>query len=98
MKRYRLIIPGIATFIFFPLLFIREKRRKGIYVFLLLILVSLNSCFLNFYRTNTKPSIDEATMANLRSENKYFIIHFNGSTKGLEQVSVNGDTLTGKLV
>ncbi len=34
----------------------------------------------------------------LSSESKYFIIHFPNSTNGLEQVSVNGDSLYGKIV
>lgn len=61
-------------------------------------LIGLCSCYRNFYRTNTTPSIDAATMSRLKSEDKYFIVHFLNSTMGLEQAHVDGDTLRGKLV
>ncbi len=98
MKSVHSKLSAIAPFFFFPVLLIFRKRKKLVYVFIFLIVISLSSCYLNFYRTNTKPSIDKAAMDKLRSENKYFIIHFPNSTKGLEQVSLNGDTISGKIV
>ena len=89
---------GIASFIFFPLLIIFFKRKKINYVFVCLAFIALTGCYLNFYRTNTKPSIDAATASRLSSEIKDFIIHFANSTNGLEQVKVDGDMLDGKIV
>ncbi len=88
----------ILPFIFFPLLIIFRMRKKITYIFICLALITLTGCYLSFYRTNTKPSIDAATASRLSSESKYFIIHFPNSTNGLEQVSVNGDSLYGKIV
>src|SRR6266542_564810 len=88
----------ILPFIFFPLLIIFRKRKKIAYTFICLALITLTGCYLSFYRTNTKPSIDTATASRLSSESKYFIIHFANSTNGLDQVSVNDDMLYGKIV
>jgi hypothetical protein len=89
---------GIASFIFFPLLIIFLRRKKNYYVFICLVFIALTGCYLNFYRTNTKPSIDPATASRLSSELKYFVIHFANSTNGLEQAKVEGDMLYGKIV
>ena len=61
-------------------------------------MISLSSCFHNFYRTNTTRSIDVNTASRLQSENKYFIIHFANSTNGIEGVHIKGDSLYGKIV
>ena len=68
------------------------------YLLVFFIVITLSSCYLNFYRTNTKPSIDAATASRLKLENKYFIIHFSDTTYGLQNISVSGDTLHGSLV
>ncbi|MEO7802197.1 MAG: hypothetical protein ABIR81_09365 [Ginsengibacter sp.] len=91
-------LSGIAPMIFFPLLIIFRKRRYVIYACAFLGIMLLSGCYLNFFRANTQPSIDASTMTRLKSENKYFIIHFQNSTNGLEDAFVNGDTLHGKLV
>lgn len=91
-------LSGIAPFVFFPLLLVLRKKRIAVYIFICSIIVTLSSCFLNFYKTNTTPSIEANTASKLSSENKYFIIHFSNSTNGLEQVHVQGDTLYGKIV
>ena len=58
----------------------------------------LTGCYLNFFKTNTKTSITADEAKKLREGNKYFIIHFQNSTKGLEQAYVTEDTLHGKIV
>jgi len=98
MKKFNSKISAIAFLIFFPLLIIARKKKRAVYVFALFILITLSSCFLSFYRTNTKPSIAAADASRLSSENKYFIIHFSNSTKGLENIYVKNDTLYGNLV
>jgi hypothetical protein len=62
------------------------------------LIITLSSCFLNFYKTNTKASIDATTASRLSSENKYFIIHFANSTNGLENAHVSNDSLYGTIV
>jgi hypothetical protein len=88
-----------ATSILFLLPFLLIfLRRKIMYVCIFLAVISLSSCFRNFYRTNTKSSIDDSAITSLRSTKKYFIIHFPNIIKGLEQVSVSADSISGKLV
>src|SRR5262249_27871282 len=98
MKSFISRLSGIAPFILFPALIIFRKRKKTAYACVFLIALMLSSCYLNFYKTNTKSSIDAATASQLREKNKYFIVHFLNSTNGLENVSVRGDSLYGKIV
>ena len=98
MKSLHSTLSGIAPFIFFPLLLIYSKRKKTSYIGICLLLILLSSCYRNFYRTNTRPSIDQPSAAKLTNENKYFIIHFANSTKGLEGAYIHADTLSGILV
>ncbi len=98
MKSLHSKLSGIAPFIFFPLLIIYSKRKKTAYIGIFMLLVLLSSCYRNFYRTNTRPAIDQTSAAKLTNENKYFIIHFTNSTKGLEGAALHGDTLSGLLV
>jgi hypothetical protein len=88
----------IAPFIFFPLFMLLRKRKKTAYVLIAISAFTLSSCYLNFYRTNTRSSIDASAATKLQSENKYFIIHFSNNTNGLEQVYIDGDSLHGKIV
>src|SRR4051812_31808285 len=98
MKSLHSKLSVIAPFVFFPILIILRKRKRAAYVFLCFIVITLSSCYLNFYRTNTKSSVDEGTVSSLKSENKYFIVHFSDSVYGLQDVYLTGDTLHGKLV
>jgi hypothetical protein len=98
MKSLHSKLSGIAPFIFFPLLIIFRKGKYTLYGCIFLVLLSLSSCYLNYYTTNTRSSVDANTMTRLKSENKYFIIHFFNSTYGLENMYMEGDTLHGKLV
>ncbi len=98
MKSLHSKLSGIAPFIFFPLLIIFRKKKKTLYGCIFVLLISLSSCYLNYYRTNTSPSIDGNTLSRLKTENKYFIIHYFNSTYGLENMRVEGETLHGNLV
>src|SRR5215472_15410259 len=98
MKTLHQKLAGIAPFIFFPFIIIIRKKKRTIYLFLLFTITSLSGCFLNFYKTNTKPSIDAATVSKLDSENRHFIIHFINSTNGLQNAYVRNDTLYGRLI
>ena len=98
MKSFHSNLSRIAPFVFFPVLIILKKRKRLAYVFICFIIITLSSCYLNFYRTNTKTSIDTNTVSRLKSENKYFIIHFSDSVYGLERVYLTGDTLHGELI
>jgi len=98
MKSLHSKLAGVAPFIFFPLIIILRKKRNAVYAFALLIMISFSSCFLTFYRTNSKPSIDSATASKLRSEKKHFIIHFSNTEKGFEDAYVSNDSLFGKIV
>jgi hypothetical protein len=98
MKSFHSTLSGIAPFIFFPALILIRRRKKMAYVLTCFLLITLSSCYLNFYRTNTKPSIDAATVSNLKLNNKYFIIHFSDTVYGLQNIHLSADTLHGSLV
>lgn len=97
MKSLHKTLSSIAPYIFLPfLVFLRNKTI--FYLSLFFIIVSLSSCFLNFYRTNTNLSISASDASKLNSEKKYFIIHFANSTNGLENAYIKNDTLYGTIV
>jgi len=98
MKTLQSKLAAIAPFVFFPLLIILRKKKKIAYFFVLFILLSCSSCFLNFYRTNSRPSIDAPTASKMQSEKKYFIIHFSNTQKGLEDAYVSNDSLYGRII
>lgn len=61
--------------------------------------IVLASCFQHYFRTNTKTSVDEATLKLLQNSNKYFVIHFvDNKVSGLKNVFVSGDKLSGNPV
>jgi hypothetical protein len=66
-------------------------------IFLFIIIISLSGCFRSFYQTNTRSSIDTATLSRLISEEKYFIIHFSNCTKALSNAYVKNDSLYGRI-
>lgn len=98
MKNLHSKLSGIAPFVFFPLFVTYRKRKKTFYAIICIMLISLSSCYLNFYRTNTTSSIDANTASKLSSENKYFVVHFTNSTNGLEGIYLKGDSIYGKIV
>lgn len=97
MKNFHSKLSVVAPFIFFPFLVLFRKKKKIAYIFLAFIILTLSSCFLNFYRTNTKPSINADNVSRLKSENKYFVIHFSNSINVLEDMYVKNDSLFGKI-
>jgi hypothetical protein len=98
MKSFHSKLSVVAPFIFFPFLILFRKKNKIAYMFLAFIILTLSSCYLNFYRTNTQSSINADNISRLKSENKYFIIHFSDTICGLKEVYLNGDTLYGTLI
>src|SRR5215831_3832978 len=98
MKTLRANLPAFASFIFFPMLIIFRKKRKTVYILLCFLMATLSSCFLNFYRTNTKPSISTDTISKLNSEHKHFIIHFSNSINELKDVYIANDSIYGKVL
>jgi len=98
MKSLHSKLSGIAPFVFFPFLIILRKKKRAAYLLICFLILALSGCYLNFYRTNTKSSIDASTVSRLNSENKYFIMHFANSTNELENVYVNSDSLYGTIL
>lgn len=90
-------LSGIILFKFFPVIFIFRKRRN-LFMLLFCVVIIFSSCFLNFYQTNTKPSTDAQTLQKLKAENKYFIIHFKNATKGVDTLTISGDSVYGKII
>jgi len=71
--------------------------KTGIYLCIAVILAAFSGCYVTFYSTNTKPSIDSATVVQFNSSSKYYIVHFSNSVNGLEQVYVKQDSLFGQI-
>ncbi|MEJ7766957.1 MAG: hypothetical protein WKF89_04045 [Chitinophagaceae bacterium] len=77
---------------------LQVKARAFPAVALLIVMMALSSCYLNFFRTNTKTSIDRAAIKNIGSARKYFVVHMGNGVQGLENVSFRDDTVRGTLV
>lgn len=73
--------------------------RKFLFVlFPVMITMVFNSCYLNFYRTNTTTGIDRVAFKNIQAAHKYFVVHIGNGVQGLEEVSLRNDTVRGVLV
>jgi len=65
---------------------------------LLIIVIAFSSCYLNFYRTNTQTTIDKATFKSIQAAHKYFVVHIGNGVQGLENITLQDDTIRGLLV
>lgn len=86
MRNLHLKLSGIVSFIFCSLIFIYRRQKNTAYIYICFLIICLSGCYHSFYRTNTKPTIDAPTVSKLKSENKYFIVHYNNGINGLEEV------------
>ncbi|MCB0284635.1 MAG: hypothetical protein KDF60_18780, partial [Calditrichaeota bacterium] len=69
-------------------------RNKGRHITLLVIAaIVLSGCFQHYFKTNSRQSIDAATVQRLMSANKYVIIHFKDRIVALNGIALNGDNL-----
>ncbi|MEP6747936.1 MAG: hypothetical protein ABJB86_09435 [Bacteroidota bacterium] len=87
----------VAPALIFPLYVICRKFKKTGIALLLFITISLSSCFLHFYRTNTVHEIDAATIQKLQSADKYFILHTGNDVFVLKNIKINNEILDGDL-
>ena len=76
-----------------PLYFIWKKAKRKSIVLLFAVSLILAGCFQHYYRINSKTSLDEATLQQLMTANKYFIIHYKGKTMGVKNITVKGETV-----
>lgn len=91
-------LSSIAPYILFPGYMILKKRKALLCVSIFMLIISISGCFWNYYRTNTKSSIDASTTSDLIQQKKYFIIHFKDSIVGLENATIRNDSLFGNII
>ena len=77
MKHIISRLSGIASFVFFPILFFTRKKKTAKIIIFIIAVIILSGCFQHYFRTHTQTKTEAATIQKLMSLNKYFIIHFN---------------------
>ncbi|MEO6722392.1 MAG: hypothetical protein ABIN67_18635 [Ferruginibacter sp.] len=75
----------------------RRNKKRLRYAVVLLVVISLSSCFLHYYKVDRLNKADAATMQNLIAGSKYFILHANDKNLALTQVKINNDMLEGEV-
>lgn len=60
---------------------------------LLLIVPAFSSCFQHYYKANSRTQTDAAQIEKLKTENKYFIVHYNDKITGTQNISLSENTL-----
>lgn len=77
----------------------KKEAKQKIIIASAIIIVVFTGCFQHYFRTNTKTSVNEATLKLLQNPNKYFVIYFVDSrVSGLTNLSVIIDKLKGNPV
>ena len=60
--------------------------------------IALSGCFQHYYKVNSKEVADQAFIEQLKTSNKYFIIHFTDQVMGTQQLKLVNDQLEADLV
>jgi hypothetical protein len=92
-SRLRPVLHGFRLALSFPV-WMQKKLR---FVLLIAGMISLNSCFLHYYKTNTTDKTDGVTIQQLVNEKKYFILHTNHQNFSLNNVTINNENLEGDI-
>jgi hypothetical protein len=64
-------------------------------IILILLVTGLSSCFLHYYQPNSSSKIDAATIQDLQSADKYFILHSQHGNYSLTNIKVTNNILEG---
>ena len=80
----------LLSFLFLPSL------RKTL-IMALPVMILLSSCYKFFYKANSTSAINAATVQQLQSREKYFILHSDNKILGLTNVTVKNDSISGRL-
>jgi hypothetical protein len=79
--------------LFFPIVYLYQKRRK--YLLLLIFpILAISSCYLHYFKTDTRKTVDQDLLQNLQSMNKYFIIHQKDGAFALTNVTVKDNVIS----
>jgi len=70
--------------------------RHSSFFLLVFLVLSLSSCFRQYYQTNTVHATDSAAMSNLRKESKHFIVHTPSGPFGLKVVKLSSENISGE--
>jgi hypothetical protein len=73
-------------------------EKMGVCLLLLILMIPFSSCYRNFYSTNTKDPIkDPAVWADLKDQNKYYILHHSDQISALKNISVHDSIMEGDI-
>src|SRR5271154_1313490 len=95
MKPIMSRLTTITPFLFFPLYMLFLKKRKLAYFVVALLAISISSCYLHYYKTNSSKTVDAATIQKLMYANKYFILHSGNNAYALTHIKTSNDVLEG---
>jgi len=70
--------------------------RHGSFFLLAFLVLSLSSCFRQYYQTNTVHATDSAALSNLQKESKHFIVHTPSGPFGLKDVKLSSENFSGE--
>ncbi len=98
MKRIPISPATLFMLLFVPILFLFIKRKRKLAIVYLLTICFLGSgCYQFFYSTNTKTSINDSTLAKLKTSNKYFIVHLKTGDYALKDISIDSNQLKAEV-
>ncbi|MDO9373696.1 MAG: hypothetical protein Q7T76_04745 [Ferruginibacter sp.] len=88
----------VLLFSFIPPARSGSMPGKKLTLFLLMIcVISMSSCFLHYYKTNTEQKKDAAKFQELISGRKYFILHSAARPRALKEVSLNNGIIEAEV-
>jgi hypothetical protein len=94
MKKHPILpVPSFMSFVFSTLLTVLRSRKKLVLVYLFSAGLLFTGCYLNFYKTNTQPTLDKATIESLQNKNRYFIGHLKDGNYALKNISINNNLM-----
>ncbi|MEO7265909.1 MAG: hypothetical protein ABIW38_13410 [Ferruginibacter sp.] len=86
-------LAGSGSLFLFPMLFLYQKKKK--YLLLLIFpVLAISSCYLQYFKTDTRKQVDQDLLQNLQSMNKYFIVHYKDGVYALSNVTVKENIIS----
>src|SRR5580765_713003 len=98
MKRISISPTTLVIFLMVPILFLFIKRKSKLAAVYFIFICFLSSgCYQFFYSTNTKTSINDSTLAKLKTSDKYFIVHLKTGDYALKDIKVDSNQLKAEI-
>lgn len=90
-----IIVPPV--FIAIILTAFTKSKKLAVITILIIAVAAFSGCFKNYFKVNSKPATDSATLAALKDSDKYFVIHLKNGFYALKNISANGNMMEGDL-